>query len=94
MKLTKSGWTWGVRGSSAIPRFRCHREGSSKVALFAAYPRCSADLTEARVAGRTNAAGYSGTPLAKKLGLREGGRVYAVGAPEQYENLLPPLPAE
>ncbi len=44
MKLTKSGWIWGVRGSSAAPRFGTHPEGSSKVALFAAYPRCSADL--------------------------------------------------
>jgi len=45
------------------------------------------------VAGRANAAGYSGTPLAKKLGLREGGRVWAVGAPQQYQKLLAPLPA-
>ncbi len=45
------------------------------------------------MAGRTNAAGYSGTPLAKKLGLRVGGKVYAVGAPELYEKLLTPVPA-
>ncbi len=48
MKLTKSGWIWSVRGISAVPRFRCHREGPSKVALFAAYPRCSADIQELR----------------------------------------------
>jgi hypothetical protein len=29
-------------------------------------------------------AGYSGTPLAKKLGLKEGTRLYAAGAPRNY----------
>ena len=38
-------------------------------------------------------AGYSGTPLAKKLGLSEGCRVYLSGAPDGYEALLEPLPA-
>ena len=37
--------------------------------------------------------GYSGTPLAKKLGLREGDRVALVGAPQGLETLLEPLPA-
>jgi hypothetical protein len=37
--------------------------------------------------------GYSGTPLAKKLGLREGDRVLLVGAPGGAEELLEPLPA-
>jgi hypothetical protein len=36
--------------------------------------------------------GYSGTPLAKKLGIREGARVAAVGAPGDFERLLEPLP--
>lgn len=38
-------------------------------------------------------AGYSGTPLPRKLGLREGDRVLLVGAPEGIERLLEPLPA-
>ena len=38
-------------------------------------------------------AGYSGTPLAKKLGIKEGFRVLAVGAPTSYRALLEPLPA-
>jgi hypothetical protein len=38
-------------------------------------------------------AGYSGTPLAKKLGIKEGFAVAAVNAPENYEELLSPLPA-
>jgi hypothetical protein len=38
-------------------------------------------------------AGYSGTPLAKKLGIKEQFKVLAVGAPEGYRGLLEPLPA-
>lgn len=38
-------------------------------------------------------AGYSGTPLPQKLGLREGDRVLLVGAPVGAEQLLDPLPA-
>jgi hypothetical protein len=37
-------------------------------------------------------AGYSGTPLAAKLGLRTGDRVAVVGAPEGFGALLEPLP--
>jgi hypothetical protein len=38
-------------------------------------------------------AGYSGTPLAKKLGIKEQTTVVAVGAPRGYRGLLDPLPA-
>jgi len=38
-------------------------------------------------------AGYSGTPLAKKLGIAEGSKVHVVGAPKNYRVLLEPLPA-
>ena len=37
-------------------------------------------------------AGYSGTPLAKKLGFKAGQRVCAPGAPPDYRKLLAPLP--
>ena len=37
-------------------------------------------------------AGYSGTPLAKKLGIQAGFRVLALGAPADYADLLAPLP--
>lgn len=37
--------------------------------------------------------GYSGTPLAKKLGIKEGFTVLTVDAPENYPDLLDPLPA-
>src|SRR3954452_4730687 len=36
--------------------------------------------------------GYSGTPLAKKLGIKEGSRLLLVGAPDTYATLLEPLP--
>jgi hypothetical protein len=38
-------------------------------------------------------AGYSGTPLAKKLGIKDGTRVCAKGAPPHYASLLQPLPS-
>jgi hypothetical protein len=38
-------------------------------------------------------AGYSETPLAKKLGIKEGFKVFLVKAPVQYRALLAPLPA-
>ena len=40
-----------------------------------------------------NTAGYSGTPLAKKLGIKEGTRVVALRAPKDYLKLLEPIPA-
>ena len=40
----------------------------------------------------TLVAGYSGTPLAKKLGIKAGSRVFALGAPSNYRKLLAPLP--
>ena len=38
-------------------------------------------------------AGYSGTPLAKKLGIKEGHRVAFPSAPEGFSRLLGELPA-
>jgi hypothetical protein len=37
-------------------------------------------------------AGYSGTPLAKKLDIKEGFIVVTIDAPDDYEQLLAPLP--
>jgi hypothetical protein len=37
-------------------------------------------------------AGYSGTPLAKKLGIKPGFRIFVDNAPENYLQLLEPLP--
>jgi hypothetical protein len=37
-------------------------------------------------------AGYSGTPLAKKLGLKPGMRVCALGAPRAYREIVVPWP--
>jgi len=38
--------------------------------------------------------GYSGTPLAKKLGIAEGSRVLPIAAPDDYVDLLAPLPGD
>lgn len=37
-------------------------------------------------------AGDSGTPLAKKLGIREGAAIVTIGQPENYRALVSPLP--
>jgi hypothetical protein len=37
-------------------------------------------------------AGYSGTPLAKKLGIKEGHTVGVINAPDDFDGLLDPLP--
>jgi hypothetical protein len=41
----------------------------------------------------TQSSGYSGTPLPKKLGIREGSRVAVVSAPDGFMRVLGPLPA-
>src|SRR5262249_4244012 len=43
--------------------------------------------------GRTYMAGYSGTALAKKLGIKPGSRVFVEASPVAYEQLVAPLPA-
>lgn len=37
-------------------------------------------------------AGYSGTPLAKKLGIKGGSKIFLVGAPKDYPRWVAPLP--
>jgi hypothetical protein len=37
-------------------------------------------------------AGYSGTPLAKKLGIKSGSVVFTIAAPREYRDWLKPLP--
>ena len=37
-------------------------------------------------------AGYSGTPLAQKLGIAENGKVFLSGAPKDYLKLIAPVP--
>jgi len=39
-------------------------------------------------------AGYSGTPLPKKLGIKEGSRIALVNAPDDFESVLGELPAD
>jgi hypothetical protein len=42
---------------------------------------------------RSSSKGYSGTPLARKLGITEGGTFAIVGDPGNADELLAPLPA-
>ena len=35
---------------------------------------------------------YSGTPLPKKLGIKEGSRVFLVDPPDGFDRLLTPMP--
>ena len=37
-------------------------------------------------------AGYSGTPLVKKLGIKPGDRIYVENGPDRYLKMLEPLP--
>ncbi|NCD72174.1 DUF3052 family protein [Mucilaginibacter agri] len=39
-------------------------------------------------------AGYSGTPLAKKLGIKEGAQISLINVPEHYFSLFTDLPSE
>jgi len=41
----------------------------------------------------TGSAGYSGTPLHRKLGIAEGSRVFVRRGPDDYRQLLAPLPS-
>ena len=50
----------------------------------------SARSAAAAAAPRT--AGYSGTPLARKLSIAAGDEVFLVGAPANYRELVAPLP--
>ena len=38
-------------------------------------------------------AGYSGTPLVQKLGIKEGSRVFLASAPPDYHALVEPIPS-
>jgi hypothetical protein len=53
----------------------------------------SAPKTSTR-AKQPQSSGYSGTPLAGKLGIKAGSRVALVDAPSGFERLLVPLPAD
>ena len=49
--------------------------------------------SEARAEPAPTTTGYSGTPLAKKLGIRANSRLYLQAAPADYGKLVAPLPA-
>ncbi len=45
-------------------------------------------------AGTTGNTGYSGTPLAKKLGIKAGGKLHLINAPYNYFALFDDLPSD
>jgi len=45
-------------------------------------------------AGTEVTAGYSGTPLAKKLGIKSSFTIFVDGAPANYNSLVAPLPED
>jgi hypothetical protein len=47
---------------------------------------------KSRAARPAASTGYSGTPLARKLGIAVGDEVFLVGAPANYQELVAPLP--
>jgi hypothetical protein len=49
-------------------------------------------MTRAERSNLATSAGYSATPLARKLGFKASSRVLLLGAPEGYARLLAPLP--
>ncbi len=56
-------------------------------------PVAAQRVAKGRAVGETAAvAGYSGTPLPKKLGIRAGSRLALVAAPESFTPLLEPMP--
>lgn len=54
-------------------------------------PRRTASALRAPPPG-TSTAGYSGTPLPKKLGIKPGARVTLLDAPDRFAEVLRPLP--
>ena len=51
-----------------------------------------ADGRRRRMKPPSGSAGYSGTPLAKKLGITAGCKVLCIDAPVGYRSLLDPIP--
>ena len=52
----------------------------------------SVDHRRRRVKPPSGTAGYSGTPLTKKLGITAGCKVLRIDAPSEYRSLLEPVP--
>ena len=52
----------------------------------------AADDRRRSVKPPSGTAGYSGTPLAKKLGVTAGCKVLCIDAPADYQSLLEPIP--
>ena len=82
-----------VHSRSLTPRSAAVYDG---LVDFLPYPRAYAALlyAETRYAGHVEFmnTGYSATPLSKKLGMKAGMAVLAVNAPDDYGQLVAPVP--
>ena len=72
------------------------RAGAARVQLRAAicYALCDPDDTKLQTDAVREMAGYSQTPLSKKLGIKPGSIVLTLAAPRDYRDWLAPLPAD
>jgi hypothetical protein len=69
-----------------------HAEENTSARGGAEPPRPLAGDPGVPVVSASKLAGYSGTPLPKKLGIKTGATVVLVGAPDDFEATLGPLP--
>jgi hypothetical protein len=59
---------------------------------FKSKNRLATDLLESQSEADMPSRGYSGTPLAKKLGIKPGTELLVINGPEDYQRLVEPLP--
>lgn len=59
---------------------------------LASEPAAVASFANTRRMPKPASAGYSGTPLAKKLGIKPSSRVALIAEPADYQSLVAPLP--
>ncbi len=78
-KPFRPGATTRAENAAGVPRREKLTKVGGEVEVFAA---------------QSFMAGYSGTPLVRKLGIRPGERVIAINAPPHYPDLLADLPPD
>ncbi len=83
--------------TSNLRLFKCDGAGRGRKAVLRPlagdlFVRVRRAAGEKGVGENVMTAGYSGTPPAKKLGVKEGMSIVALSAPENYLGLVEPLP--
>ena len=80
-----------VSARDRVPRRAAAHRDRQAAALS---PAAIRGLNGCRVAMASPGAGYSGTPLVKKLGIQPGMTVQVIDAPRPYEDIVEGLPAD